>query len=295
MRMPVGQPPQAVRPTCPRARFSGRTVKLRFVRNISVQSTRGVGQATEMARVQQNFNSAGVGLFFSLFGGSQSLALPHLAVPDIRYVDWDKLRAAGFRGLVFDKDNTLSRPFTLEVEPRLRGALDHCLAAFEGRAVLYSNSAGLKQYDPDGAEARQLEAALGIPVLRHEDKKPGGGCTELEAHFGCPASDLVMVGDRYLTDVAFGNRHGMLTVHVHPLTSQGEPFGVLLARRVEEFWVARWTAAGVHPPSHVRATYTSLQDFIKEPSKGSPPPTAAAATAGTAAVAAAMRPTPSEN
>ncbi|GIL80510.1 hypothetical protein Vretimale_16036 [Volvox reticuliferus] len=298
MRMPARQPqlPQAVRPTCPGARFSRRTVDFRFVEITSVQATRGVGQASEMARVQQNFNSAGIGLFFNLFGGNQSLALPHVAVPDIRHVDWDKLRAAGFRGLVFDKDNTLSRPFALEVEPRLRGALDHCLAVFEGRAVLYSNSAGLKQYDPNGAEARRLEAALGIPVLRHEDKKPGGGCTELEAHFGCPASDLVMVGDRYLTDVAFGNRHGMLTVHVQPLTSQGEPFGVLLARRVEEFWVARWTAAGVHPPAHVRATYTSLQEFTTEPPKGSPPPAveaaaaAAATTSGTAAMPAATPP-----
>ncbi|EFJ47663.1 hypothetical protein VOLCADRAFT_104984 [Volvox carteri f. nagariensis] len=255
--------------------------------------------ASDMARVQQNFNSAGVGLFFSLFAGSQSLALPHVAVPDIRHVDWAKLRSAGFRGLVFDKDNTLSRPFALEVEPSLRGALDRCLTAFEGRAVLYSNSAGLKQYDPDGAEAQQLEAALGIPVLRHTEKKPGGGCAELESHFGCPAADLIMVGDRYLTDVAFGNRHGMLTIHVQPLTSRGEPLGVLMARRVEEFWVARWTAAGVHPPAHTRAPYKSLQGFITEPSppppsppplrpeSGPPPPSAAAVTGSSAAVAAA--------
>ncbi|PNH01268.1 hypothetical protein TSOC_012857 [Tetrabaena socialis] len=72
-------------------------------------------EASGMARAQQNFNSVGVGLFFSLFGGRQSLALPHLAAPDIRHVDWAALRAAGFSGLVFDKDNTLSLPFALEV------------------------------------------------------------------------------------------------------------------------------------------------------------------------------------
>ena len=36
------------------------------------------------------------------------LALPHLSVADIRWVDWGALRAAGFRGCVFDKDNTLT-------------------------------------------------------------------------------------------------------------------------------------------------------------------------------------------
>ncbi|KAG2422414.1 hypothetical protein HXX76_016059 [Chlamydomonas incerta] len=217
-----------------------------------------------MARVQQNFNSAGVGLFFSLFGGNQSLALPHLAAPDIRHVDWRALKAAGFQGLVFDKDNTLSLPFALEVEPRLAPALADCLGAFGGRAVLYSNSAGLAQYDPEGKEAAALEAALGIPVLRHADKKPGGGCAELEAHFGCAASQLIMVGDRYLTDIAFGNRHGMLTVHVQPLTTSGEPFGVVMARRIEEFWVARWTSVGVHPPAHTLAPHASLAAYVKD-------------------------------
>jgi hypothetical protein len=48
---------------------------------------------------------------------------------------------------------------------------------------------------------------------------------------------------RYLTDIAFGNRHGMLTVHVQPLTSQGEPFGVLLVGR---FGVALGSSPGLH-------------------------------------------------
>jgi len=46
-----------------------------------------------------------------------------------------------------------------------------------------------------------------------------------------PAEQLVMVGDRYLTDVVFGNRNGMLTIRPAPFTSQGEPKAVLLVRR----------------------------------------------------------------
>ncbi len=37
-----------------------------------------------------------------------------------------------------------------------------------------------------------------------------------------------MVGDRYLTDVVFGNRNGMLTIRPAPFTSKGEPKAVLL-------------------------------------------------------------------
>lgn len=36
-----------------------------------------------------------------------------------------------------------------------------------------------------------------------------------------------MIGDRYLTDVVYGNRNGLLTVRPAPLTLEGEPSAVL--------------------------------------------------------------------
>ena len=46
----------------------------------------------------------------------------------------------------------------------------------------------------------------------------------------CQAEELIMIGDRYLTDVVFGNRNGMLTIRPEPFTSAGEPKAVLLVR-----------------------------------------------------------------
>ena len=55
--------------------------------------------------------------------------------------------------------------------------------------------AGLEQGAVGGAgrEAEALEAALGIPVLRHAQKKPAGDAAEAEAHFGCARVDGVMI------------------------------------------------------------------------------------------------------
>jgi hypothetical protein len=78
-------------------------------------------------------------------------------------------------------------------------------------------SAGLEGYDTDFSKAAEVEAALGVPVLRHREKKPAGGCKEVLQQFGCEAHEVVVVGDRALTDIAFGNLHGMLTVQVRPL------------------------------------------------------------------------------
>lgn len=47
----------------------------------------------------------------------------------------------------------------------------------------------------------------------------------------CDCEQLVMVGDRFLTDVVFGNRNGMLTIRPAPFTSKGEPRAVLMVRR----------------------------------------------------------------
>jgi hypothetical protein len=71
-------------------------------------------------------------------------------------------------------------------------------------------------------------------VIRHALKKPDGTREELEAHFGCGAEQLVMVGDRYMTDILYGSRLGLLTVRTAPLTPHGEPAAVRLARALEE-------------------------------------------------------------
>jgi Mitochondrial PGP phosphatase len=83
---------------------------------------------------------------------------------------------------------------------------------------IFSNSAGLQQFDPEGQQmwtgfncldtplmrqetlpkgvrltsacgpaghvAKKLEKDLGVPVLRHTEKKPAGGPEDLEKHFG---------------------------------------------------------------------------------------------------------------
>ena len=45
-----------------------------------------------------------------------------------------------------------------------------------------------------------------------------------------------MVGDRYLTDVVYGNRHGMLTIRPTPLTLVGETFVVRMVSTLPCWW-----------------------------------------------------------
>lgn len=217
-------------------------------------------------KMSQSFNPDGIRLFAYIIGGHPELSMAHVTVPDIRWVNWHALKAAGFKGCVFDKDNTLTEPYAVGVHETLEASLQDCMKAFDGHVALLSNSAGLQEFDPKGEEAALMEKALGIRVVRHITKKPAGDAADLEKHFSCKAEELVMIGDRYLTDVVYGNRNGLLTIRPAPLTLEGEPSAVLLARRIEDHYVRKWTKQGIKAPKHPIVTSEEMmRSFVSEP------------------------------
>jgi len=141
-----------------------------------------------------------------------------VAVDTISQVNYDILKEkCGIRAVIFDKDNTLTAPYENEVHCNAKTGLESAIRTFGvSNVAILSNSAGTKD-DPDYKDAIEIEASMGIAVIRHDEKKPGG-LEEVLNHFSLqdPAA-LCMVGDRLLTDVVFGNLHGMLTVHTLPL------------------------------------------------------------------------------
>ncbi|KAL1826713.1 hypothetical protein ACET3Z_005125 [Daucus carota] len=67
-------------------------------------------------------------------------------------------------------------------------------SVFGSNIAVFSNSAGLHQYDPDGRKTRAVEFKIGIKVVRHKVKKPARSAEEIEKHFGCDSTRLIMVG-----------------------------------------------------------------------------------------------------
>lgn len=190
------------------------------------------------------------------------LALPQLRAPTVSAVDFAALRASGIRAVAFDKDNTLTAPYALAVHPRASAGLARAVAAFGAPGVgVVSNSAGGPD-DPGFADALDVERSLGLAVVRHPLAKKPACADEVLDHFraalGDPAlalDEVAMVGDRLLTDVAFGNAFGMLTVYVERLTGEGDNKAALAARTVERaVWLRLGSAAlGWRPPQHAAA------------------------------------------
>lgn len=179
------------------------------------------------------------------------MLIPHIKVPNIRYINWKELHNRGFRGVVFDKDNTITLPYSLNPYDPLRISLENCISIFgEENVAVYSNSVGLFEYDPDESKAEAVEREMGIRVIRHKVKKPAGNVEDVEKQFGCQSMEIVMVGDRRFTDIVYGNKNGCLTVLTEPLTGKGENFVVKLVRKLEDFVVGNWFRRGLQAKNH---------------------------------------------
>ncbi|KAI0292768.1 mitochondrial PGP phosphatase-domain-containing protein, partial [Russula brevipes] len=127
---------------------------------------------------------------------------------DIRYLKFAALRDAGYRGVIFDKDNCLTLPDNDKLVPELEAAWSDALRTFgPSRVLVVSNSAGTRD-DAAQLQAESVAHHLRAPVLLHAALKPSYACAAaaLEALPGIAPHELVVVGDRVFTDVVLAHR-----------------------------------------------------------------------------------------
>ncbi|KAI0045524.1 HAD-superfamily phosphatase [Auriscalpium vulgare] len=142
------------------------------------------------------------------------LLLPSLTIADIRQLDFAALRKAGYRAVVFDKDNCLTIPHHDKLVPELKDAWRECGETFgPGNVLIVSNSAGTAE-DPSLLQAESVTHHLRVPVLRHRSPKPSYSSADaVRAYFSSLSApvaphELVVVGDRIFTDVVLAKRIG---------------------------------------------------------------------------------------
>ncbi|GAB5592735.1 hypothetical protein Unana1_07635 [Umbelopsis nana] len=137
--------------------------------------------------------------------------------------------------MAFDKDNCLTAPYHNNISSEFEASINYFQPAWKlcketfghDRVIIVSNSAGTEddsnheQISAAGHYADQVEKALGVPVLRHTIKKPGGGDALLQRFHGvAKPQQMAMVGDRLFTDVLFGNLNGNITVLTRQIISE---------------------------------------------------------------------------
>jgi HAD superfamily phosphatase (TIGR01668 family) len=137
-------------------------------------------------------------------------------------------RALGLRGLVLDFDNTLV-PWQDHAVPPATESWVRQMRAAEVRLCVVSNTHRPRRL-------RQLAQQLGIVYVPGGGKPRRRGFRRALAALGLPPSQVAVVGDQLFTDIWGGNRMGLYTILVEPL-SRREFWGTQLVSRPLEAMV----------------------------------------------------------
>jgi len=182
------------------------------------------------------FNLSGSLTFFKLFV-NPSLCLPHHTVKNFGELPVplskafkDQEKEADIRAVILDKDNCFALPHSNEVYPPYQEKFEELKKAYPGsRLLIVSNTAGTTD-DKTGEGKATLEKNTGVPVLKHDTKKPG--CRDEIFKYFKDAKDvdiirpdqIAVVGDRLLTDVMMANLMGSRGVWVKDGVTERKTF-----------------------------------------------------------------------
>jgi hypothetical protein len=157
------------------------------------------------------------------------LVKPSLVVSNITDIEVVWLQTHGIEGIIFDLDNTIMAPNSGKLDDAVRAWLD-TLQQAGLRCVVVSNN-------PHQVYLKSAQTVLNFPVLGNAAKPRRKWLRHGLKLLGLHASQVVVIGDRPLTDILGGQRLGAHTILVDPLTKATEHAIVRSLRRLERLFV----------------------------------------------------------
>ncbi len=154
----------------------------------------------------------------------------HLLYPDdyifsIRDIDYARLYELGYRGLIFDIDNTLVKN-NAPADPGIRAFFKR-LKSYGFKTVLLSNNR-----EP---RVKKFAEAVRADGYYFKAKKPlVKGYFDAMGLMGTKPHNTLFVGDQLFTDIIGGNRAGIRTVMVRPIWKWHEEIQIIAKRVLED-------------------------------------------------------------
>lgn len=162
--------------------------------------------------------------------------VPKKRVVSVFDIDLDELYLQGVRGIITDLDNTLVGAKEPLATPELIVWLDKVRAA-GFRVVIVSNN--------NKTRVGNFAAPLDIPFL-HAARKPSlQAFRKALALLGLEPNQTAMIGDQMMTDVLGGNRFGLYTILVAPISPADEGVMTKVNRQIERYALARLRRRGL--------------------------------------------------
>lgn len=155
--------------------------------------------------------------------------IPDMFAESIYMIDFAELQRRGIKSLIVDLDNTLVESTRPDATPRLISWLDQ-VRQMGFQVMIVSNNTKTR--------VSQFAMPLDIPFI-HTAKKPlSQAFRKALKRLGSKKEETVVIGDQLLTDVLGGNRMGLFTILVAPV-SNIDGFFTRINRRMERL-AFRW-------------------------------------------------------
>ena len=140
--------------------------------------------------------------------------IPDIYVKSIYYIDYEKLKERGIKCILFDLDNTIA-PLSLKQPNKKIKELIEKLKKLGFKVIIFSNS-GKTRLKPFKDEL-EVDCAFSC-------KKPMRNKFDLILkEYKFEISEVVIVGDNIITDVLGGNKVGITSILVNPISTKEKP------------------------------------------------------------------------
>lgn len=145
------------------------------------------------------------------------MLFPCAYAKDVFSIDYKKLYDKGYRGILFDVDNTLVHhgdDSTPQVDELIAG-----IQAIGLKVIMVSNN--------DVPRLERFLKNIDAPYISEADKPDTAGYLKAIEVLGISKNEAVCIGDQIFTDILGANRCGLDSILVHFITvRENEPIGI---------------------------------------------------------------------
>lgn len=161
--------------------------------------------------------------------------IPDMYQKSIYHIDYEKLKSDGIKCLLFDLDNTCVPTKEKNPNKKLIEQFDK-LKDLGFKVIIFSN-AGKKRLKP-------FKKTLDVDCSYSSRKPLKGKFNKIMKKFGYDLSETAIIGDQLFTDILGGNKVGIKTILINPMSSYDLPI-TKISRMFERKVIKKMSKKGI--------------------------------------------------
>ncbi len=137
--------------------------------------------------------------------------VPKMYKKTIQDIEYDKLKKENIKCLMFDLDNTLLKVHKEIPKKETKDLIKKLKKEF--KVFIISNNCSSNRL-------KKTSEFLGVEFVKFAMKPLSRGFKKIKNKYNFTKSEMCIIGDQIMTDVLGGNRYGIYTVLVDPLSDK---------------------------------------------------------------------------